>query len=69
MKMYNVDLEWFGGMLLMLLVLMLVTAMILPAPLAGLHSMESRTHCSKQAAVAGKGGCQRDRLRLDRDED
>ena len=51
----------------MLVIILLV--LILSAPLAGLSSMESKTHCSKQSAQAGEGGCQRDRLRLDRDED
>ena len=46
-----------------------MTALMPPEVLAGLSSMESKTHCSKQAAVLGVGGCQRDRLRLDRDED
>ena len=64
MKMYNADLERLCGV-----DSVLETALMLPAPLAGLSSMESKTHCSKQSAQAGEGGCQRDRLRLDRDED
>ena len=72
--MYNADLVGLLMLLLLLLLvltlLMLVTAMMMPAQLAGgLSSMGSKTHCSKQAAEAGKGGCQRDKLRLDRDED
>ncbi len=40
---------------------------MLSALQAGMSSMESKTHCSKQDAEAGDGGCQEDRWRLDTD--
>ena len=38
---------------------------MLPALQAGMCSMESKTHCSKQDSEAGDEGCQEDRSRLD----
>ena len=43
--------------------------LLLPELQSGMSAMESKTHCSKQDAEAGYGGCQVDRSRLDRDGD